>query len=136
MKKRIRIVFFICIFTVIIFTAWSLLRTLRPSGGNAYELLSVEEAKDYMSFEPVYCIVDVRDAPDYEKGHVDGAVHLPLKEIVERADEAIPDRSMMIYVYGYDSDDSCQAAQKLSDMGFISVTETGSYREWTRYLKE
>ena len=84
-----------------------------------------------MSFEPAYCIVDVRTKEDYDAGHVENARSLPLEEIVEQADEAIAGREMMIYVYGYDSDSSCAAAQKLSDMGFTSVTETGSYEDWT-----
>jgi rhodanese-related sulfurtransferase len=132
-KKKIRIVFYLCALTIVIFTAWSLIRSLRPSRGKAYERLTVEEAKEYMSFEPAYCIVDVRDAPDYEKAHIDGARNLPLDQIIRKGDEVIPDRGMMLYVYGYDTQSSCAAAQKLSDMGFTSVAETGSYGDWIRF---
>jgi rhodanese-related sulfurtransferase len=130
-NRKIRIIFFLCIITIIVFSAWSAIRSLRPSRGKVYEQLSVEEAVEYMSFEPAYCIVDVRTKEDYDAGHVENARSLPLEEIVEQADEAIAGREMMIYVYGYDSDSSCAAAQKLSDMGFTSVTETGSYEDWT-----
>ena len=61
MNKKIRIVFCICSLTVIVFSAWSLIRSLRPSRGKAYERISVEEAFDYMSFETGYLVVDVRD---------------------------------------------------------------------------
>lgn len=94
------------------------------------------EAYEYMSYETLYCILDVRDRTEYERSHVDSAVNLPVSEIVERADEVIPDRNMMIYIYGSDSDESCSAAQKLSDMGFTSVTETGSYQDWIRLRDE
>ncbi|MBP3872585.1 MAG: rhodanese-like domain-containing protein [Lachnospiraceae bacterium] len=136
MRRKIRIVFILCSLTVIVFTAWSLIRSLRPSRGKTYERLSAVEAYEYMSYETLYCILDVRDRTEYERSHVDSAVNLPVSEIVERADEVIPDRNMMIYIYGSDSDESCSAAQKLSDMGFTSVTETGSYQDWIRLRDE
>ncbi len=122
--------------TVIVFTAWSLIRSLRPSRGKTYERLSAQEANEYMSYETQYYILDVRERSDYDSSHVDKAKNLPVSEIVERADEVIADRSMMIYIYGSDSGESCAAAQKLSDMGFTSVTETGSYQDWVRLEDE
>lgn len=133
MNRKIRIVFFVCSLTVIVFTVWSLVRSLRPSRGKAYERLSVEEAFDYMSYETGFCIVDVRDKADYDLSHAPEAVNLPVDEMVEHADEVIPDRHMMLYVYGDSSRQSCAGAQKLSDIGFTSVTETGSYRDWLEF---
>ncbi len=133
MDRKIRIIFWVCTLIVIICTVWSLVRTLRPSSGKSYERLSVEEAYDYMSFETLYCIVDVRDREDYDLGHVKGAENLPLDEIVARAGEVIPDRNMMVYVYGSDSENSCAASQKLSDIGYSSITETGSYKDWAAF---
>jgi hypothetical protein len=49
---------------------------------------------------------------------------------VERADDVLPERDMMLYIYGADSEESCAGAQKLSDIGFTSVAETGSYADW------
>ena len=133
MNKKIRIVFCICSLTVIVFSAWSLIRSLRPSRGKAYERISVEEAFDYMSFETGYLVVDVRDEADYERSHAKGAVNLPTDRMVEHADKVIPNRDMMLYVYGASSQQSCAGAQKLSDIGFTSVTETGSYRDWLAF---
>ncbi len=130
MNKKIRIIFWVCTITVILCAAWSLIRTLRPSRGKPYERLSVEEASDYMSYEKTYCILDVRSKEEYDRGHVQGALNLPQEEIVAQAEELIPDKSTMVYVYGSDSESSCAAAQKLSDMGYISITETGSYSQW------
>lgn len=130
MKRKIRIIFCICSLTVIVFALLSAVRSLRPSRGKPYERISVQEAIDYMSYESVYSIVDVRDKAEYDRRHVAGARSLPCDEIVESADEVIPDRHVMLYVYGSDSDQSCAAAQKLSDIGFTSVTETGSFTDW------
>ncbi len=133
MKRKIRIVFWVCTAAVVISTLWSLVRTLRPSRGKPYERVSVEEACDYMSYETSYCIVDVRDEEDYAAGHVEGAKNLPRSEIVARAEDVLPDRTMMVYLYGQDEEDSCQAAQKLSNLGYSSITETGGYQDWVDF---
>ena len=136
MKKKIRIIFFLCCMTVVLFTAWSAIRSFRPSRGKPYERLSAEEAYEYISYETGYCIVDVRAKEAYDRGHIKEARNLPFDEIVERADEVIPDRNMMLYVYGLDEEKSCAAAQKLSDIGFTSVTETGSLEDWMNLEEE
>ena len=122
--------------TVVLFTAWSAIRSFRPSRGKPYERLSAEEAYEYISYETGYCIVDVRAKEAYDRGHIKEARNLPFDEIVERADEVIPDRNMMLYVYGADEEQSCAAAQKLSDLGFTSVTETGSLEDWMNLEEE
>ena len=95
-------------------------------------MLSAVEAKEYMSFEKRYCIVDVREKEEYDREHVKGARNLPIDQIVKRADQIVPERDMMLYVYGSDSGQSCAAAQKLCDLGYTSVTETGSMEDWIR----
>ena len=122
--------------TVVLFTVWSAIRSFRPSRGKPYERLSAEEAYEYISYETGYCIVDVREQEAYDRGHIKEARNLPFDEIVERADEVIPDRNMMLYVYGADEEQSCAAAQKLSDLGFTSVTETGSLEAWMNLEEE
>ncbi len=129
MKKKIRIIFWVCTAAVVISALWSLVRTLRPSRGKPYERLSVQEALEYMSFEPDYCILDVRSSELYEKGHITNALNLPANNIVHEAEEIIEDKNQMIYVYGQDEEESCMAAQKLSDMGFTSVSEIGCYED-------
>ncbi len=130
MDKKICIIFMICTGLVIGCIIWTLVRSYIPSWGKPYERLSAMEAREYMSYEADYCIVDVRDPASFEKGHVSGAVNLPYERIVEDADDVITNRGQMVYVYGEDSDQSCAAAQKLCDIGFLSITETGSYEDW------
>ena len=56
--------------------------------------------------------------------------------MVEKADDVLRNRGITVYVYGKDSSQSCAAAQKLSDIGYNSVSEIGSYSDWTSYLSE
>ena len=109
----------------------TLIRSHRPSRGRPYERLSVEDARMYMSYEPEYVILDVRDHSSYEAGHLDDAVNIEYDSLVEKADDVLKNRSVMVYVYGETSQQSCAAAQKLTDIGYNSVSEIGSYRDWT-----
>ena len=84
-----------------------------------------------MSYEPEYVILDVRDHSSYEAGHLDDAVNIEYDSLVEKADDVLKNRSVMVYVYGETSQQSCAAAQKLTDIGYNSVSEIGSYRDWT-----
>ena len=117
------------IVTAILIVA-TLIRSHRPSRGRPYERLSAEEAQLYMSYEAEYLILDVRSREDYEKGHLDEAVNIEYDSIVEKADDVLKDRGITVYVYGEDSAQSCAAAQKLSDIGYNSISEIGSYLDW------
>ena len=117
------------IVTAILIVA-TLIRSHRPSRGRPYERLSAEEAQLYMSYEAEYLILDVRSREDYEKGHLDEAVNIEYDSIVEKADDVLKDRGITVYVYGEDSAQSCAAAQKLSDIGYNSISEIGGYLDW------
>ena len=109
----------------------TLIRSHRPSKGRPYERLSVEEARLYMSYEASYLVLDVRDSEEYKSGHIDEAVNIEYDSLVEKADEILKDRGVTVYVYGEDTAQSCAAAQKLTDIGYNSVAEIGSYADWT-----
>ena len=42
-------------------------------------------------------IIDVRDAAQYEREHVPGAISVPLQEIARRADEISPEKTVITY---------------------------------------
>lgn len=137
--KDNRFIFYItwlCVIVTAALTVFALVRSHRPSQGRPYERLTAEEARLYMSYEVEYLIVDVRDGVLYEEGHLDGALHIPYDRLVEQANDVLKDRTVTVYVYGETSQQSCAAAQKLSDIGFNSVAEIGSYADWIRQETE
>ena len=44
--------------------------------------------------------------------------------------DLLPDTGCTVYVYGNTEQESCSAAQKLSDMGYTSISEIGAYGDW------
>ena len=135
-NQVIFIITWVCTGICILLTILSMIKAHRPSRGKPYERLTVEEALRFMSYEPDYRIVDVRDAAAYREGHLEEALNLPLDTIIEDAEKQFEDRAVMLYVYGKDPDESCAGAQKLTDAGFTSVAEVGSYDDWISYHAE
>ena len=129
-NRKIFYITWICTAIVIALTVWTMVRSRMPTQGKPYERLTAEEARLYMSYEAAYLVADVRDEEEYDLGHLDEAISIPYDRIVEEADRRLGDRNVTVYVYGKDSEQSCAAAQKLSDIGFNSVSEIGSYGDW------
>lgn len=64
-----------------------------------YQDISVERLREYMArrHENEYVLVDVRQPDEYSKGHIAGAVLMPLGEIPERLRELPVDKDIVVY---------------------------------------
>lgn len=64
-----------------------------------YQDISVERLREYMARrqENDYLLVDVRQPDEYAKGHIPGAVLMPLGEIPERMRELPVDKDIVVY---------------------------------------
>ncbi|MFB8787677.1 MAG: rhodanese-like domain-containing protein [Potamolinea sp.] len=72
--------------------------------------------------EPAFTILDVRDRITFNVSRIMGAMSMPIDELVEKATGSIsPKRE--IYVYGEDDAQSADAATRLRQAGFNSVSE-------------
>jgi rhodanese-related sulfurtransferase len=74
-------------------------------------------------------IVDVRSAPEFESGHIDGALWIPVEEIERRADE-VPRRGRVL-VFCAVGGRSAAACHLLSEKGFTNLTNVdGGMMAW------
>lgn len=79
--------------------------------------------------QPGFTIVDVRDRPTYNHGHISGAIPIPLNDLTKRASSLAKNRE--IYIYGENDEQSVRAAQTLKEAGFTHVsTLTGGLAAW------
>ena len=93
-----------------------------------YKRISIEEAQELMSDETT--IIDVRDPESYSMGHIENAVHVSNENILQFIDGANKSRPLIIYCYRGNS--SQDAAQYLSDKGFLDVySMDGGFEEWS-----
>ena len=80
---------------------------------------------------PGAVLLDVREADEFQSGHIPGAVNLPLSRI-ERADL---DKSTPIFAYCLRGTRSRQAAAKLSRMGYTKLKSIGGITGYTGGLE-
>ena len=74
-------------------------------------------------------VVDIRDAADYAKGHVKGAVNIPYGVAVAENLENLPtDRP--VYVYCYSGQTASQTSAILRMLGYESYTLSGGTNGW------
>jgi rhodanese-related sulfurtransferase len=71
-------------------------------------------------------LLDVREPMEFKKGHVAGAVHMPLNEVRARMSELPRDRGIRTYCYG--GQRSYIAARTLQQSGFDVKNLSGGHR--------
>ena len=80
-----------------------------------------------------FVLLDSRSAESWAQGHVTGAVHLPGREIADRADAEL-DRSVPVvtYCWGPGCNGATRAALALSRRGFRVREMIGGFEYWAR----
>ncbi len=88
-------------------------------------ILSVDEAYQAYTGNDNYLFIDVRTVSEYEDGHIEGAVLIPLSEIGDRLSELPMDRPIVVYCNGSSCNRSGTAATILINNGFTEVYDLG-----------
>jgi rhodanese-related sulfurtransferase len=75
-------------------------------------------------------LLDVRPRPEFEAGHLRGAVNIPIEELSGRVGELPRDRQIITYCRGEYCLFADEAAQLLRSYGFDVVRLEGGWPEW------
>ncbi len=95
-----------------------------------FKILTREELERMMERNEDFVLVDVSSPESYERGHIPGAINIPLEEIEKKAGKVL-NRRERIFVYSRDSRCSHEAARKLVDLGFARVWDyEGGLEDW------
>lgn len=94
-----------------------------------YKEIYASQAKQMMDEEDVV-VIDVRDREEYEDGHIENAISLPLIDIKNTANEKLTNRAKPILVYCSTGRRSKQAAVELTKMGYRRVYDFGGLIDW------
>ena len=77
--------------------------------------------------------IDVREADEWEQGHIPGAVHVPRGNLESRIEGVAPDRSAQIVLYCAAGNRSVFAAKTLEELGYESPHSlVGGFTDWKR----
>ncbi|PVY55861.1 MULTISPECIES: rhodanese-like domain-containing protein [unclassified Simplicispira] len=75
---------------------------------------------------PAPTLVDVRSRSEFESGHVDGAVHLPLERLAQDALLLLPDKTAPMVLYCLSGARSGMALQWMRQLGYTQAVNGGS----------
>ncbi len=67
------------------------------SGNSGYGTVDVGEARDLIAEKAGLVILDVRTVSEFESGHLDGAINIPVDELSGRLSELNPDDELLVY---------------------------------------
>jgi molybdopterin/thiamine biosynthesis adenylyltransferase/rhodanese-related sulfurtransferase len=77
--------------------------------------------------------IDVREADEWQEGHLPGAVHIPRGYLESRVEGAAPDKSTPVVVYCASAARSAFAAKTLEELGYEDVHSlAGGFTDWKR----
>jgi rhodanese-related sulfurtransferase len=94
----------------------------------AFRVLSPDEAKSKMKDSQVI-ILDVRTPQEFDEGHLDGAMPLPLDDLEKDAATLLPDKTTEILVVCRSGVRSRIAAGMLAEMGYVNVFDAGGIEQ-------
>jgi len=93
-----------------------------------YEEVSPKEAKDRIAANPDLFILDVREPVEYQAGHIDRAVLIPLGQLSYRSSELPKDHPILCVCHS--GSRSSFAASRLAAAGYQVINLRGGMSAW------
>ena len=111
-RRLIYVALFLAVVASVLFAP-----SLLPRGG--YGDVTVQEARSLIEDKPDLVILDVSTTSEYEDGHIEGAVNIPVQELSARLDELSNEDELLVYCRT--GNRSAQAVDILQDVGFTEI---------------
>lgn len=96
--------------------------------GRARSLRPSEYNKRFVEKTQAHTLIDLRTADEYHRGHIAGAVNIPLDSLVARLSEISHERPVIVYCRS--GSRSSVGVSILSNAGYTEVYDLGSYMSW------
>ncbi|MGL5259679.1 MAG: rhodanese-like domain-containing protein [Lachnospiraceae bacterium] len=95
-----------------------------------YITIDSMKAKEMIDNNTNAIVLDVRSQAEYDEKHLPNALLLPDTEVLEKAEEVLPDKDALILVYCRSGTRSKKAAAALVSLGYTTVYEFGGIQDW------
>ena len=92
--------------------------------------ITAEQGKTMMEDGQEYILLDVRTQEEYDNGHIEGAILIPVDVLQSRAADELPDVNARIIIYCRSGNRSATAARMLADLGYTQVYDMGGIMDW------
>ena len=74
-------------------------------------------------------LIDVRTHAEWDDGHIETAIHIPLDKISNTIKDVINDEDQVIYLYCISGNRSGQAEIALKSIGYVNAKNVGGIKE-------
>ncbi len=118
------------LFLILIITTLSGCSSKHDNSAPGYSKITAKEAKDMMDKDSAITILDVRTEEEFNTGHIDSAILIPDTDILEKAEETLPDKSATILVYCRSGRRSALAVADMVSLGYTNVYDFGGIIDW------
>jgi len=103
------------------------------AGRLAFETDVSDVAADFGAGTTGWVLIDSRSQESWDQGHVPGAVHLPTREIAERAADVVPAGVRVVtYCWGPGCNGATRAALEFAKLGYPVKEMIGGFEYWAR----
>ena len=80
-------------------------------------------------------LIDVRTHAEWDDGHIEKAIHIPLDKISNTIEGFIEDKDQVIYLYCRSGNRSGQAEMALKSIGYVNAKNVGGITEASTNLR-
>lgn len=94
------------------------------------KIISVEQVKQDLDEGKDFVLLDVRTPEEYEEGHIEGALNIPLNKLAYEVENEIPELDTTIYLYCRSGVRVLTAGHILYDLGYENVYNMGGILSW------
>lgn len=101
-----------------------------PASQAEYRRITPQEAKTFMDGGEPSVVLDVRTSDEYEQGHIEGALLIPMDQLASKASTELPNKEEIILVYCRSGNRSATAARELISQGYTNVFDFGGINNW------
>ena len=92
--------------------------------------IDAEKAIEMMASGEPYVLVDVRTKAEYDEGHIEGALLLPLDQLETLAESQLKDKDATLLIYCRSGNRSAQASALLLELGYTQIFDFGGIMDW------
>ncbi len=92
--------------------------------------------RDRVNHSRDWFVIDVREPDEYAAGHIEGAVNIPLRELMKHLNELPSSKTAPILVYCHSQKRATHAIVILHELGYIKAYNLeGGYAAYVEWLK-
>src|SRR5262245_31931169 len=103
--------------------------TYRPIPDRSIREVGLDEARALIANH--LPVLDVREPVEVEQGMLEGTVHIPLGEVAERVERALPDKSIPVVIYCAAGVRSFAAAEIMAELGYADpISMAPGFNGW------